>query len=195
MKKVLFTILVLLMAVSLTQAQTDKGKIAIGVGGELAIPSGDAADAADLGMGFGGSARVEYGFSDKLVGFADVGYLIWPGDEVTQSSGFGQSTTVTWDWSAITVLGGVKYFFSKGFYVMGQLGIHSFTFDMEVTGAGSQFFQGGSSSDSEFGFGAGAGYELPLGKTMALDLTAKYVLAASDFNYIGVRAGLKFALK
>ena len=154
MKKLLFTIFVLFIAVSLTtQAQVDKGKFAIGVGGEVAIPSGDAADAADLGVGF------------------------------------------TWDWSAITVLGGAKYYFNKGFYALAQLGIHSFSFDAEVSGSGSSFFSGGSTSDSEFGFGAGLGYELPIGKTMLLDLNAKYMFAASDFNYIGVRAGLKFPLK
>ena len=78
---------------------------------------------------------------------------------------------------------------------MAQLGIHSFSFDSEVTGAGSQFFQGGSSSDSEFGFGFGAGYELAISKSLLLDLTAKYMLAASNFNYFGARAGIKFPLK
>ncbi len=195
MKKLFFTIFVMLIAVSLTQAQTEKGHWAIGAGAEVALPSGDAADAADLGTGFGGTARVEYGFSDKLVGFADVGYLMWGGDDVTISSGFGSSTTVSYDWSAIVVMGGVKYFFSKGLYAMAQLGIHSFTFDSEVTGAGSSFFSGGSTSDSEFGFGGGLGYELMLGKSLMLDLNAKYMLAASDFNYIGIRAGVKFPLK
>jgi len=192
MKKLFFSIFVLFMAVTLTQAQTDKGKFAVGVGGEVALASGDAADAADLGTGFGGSARVEYGFSDKLVGFADVGYLMWPGGDVTSGA-----YKISWDWSAITVLAGAKYFFNKGFYAMAQIGIHSFTFDSEVSGPSSGYFtpSSGSSSDSKFGFGAGLGYELPISKTMLLDLNAKYMLAASDFNYIGVRAGLKFPLK
>ena len=190
MKKVLFTIFVLFIAVSLTQAQTDKGKFAIGVGGEVALASGDAADLADLGTGFGGSARFEYGFSDKLTGFADVAYFMWPGDEKTNSF-FGSSYTVKYDWSAFAVLAGVKYYFAKGFYALGQVGLHSFTVDVEVTGGGSA----SGSSDSKFGFGAGLGYELPLGKSMMLDLNAKYMLAASDFNYIGIRAGLKFPLK
>lgn len=188
MKKLLFTIFVLFMAVTLTQAQ-EKGKFAIGVGGEVAIASGNAADAADIGTGFGGTARVEYGFSDKLIGFADVGYLLWPGEEATNGG-----VTVKWDWSAIVVLGGVKYFFNKGLYAFAQAGIHSFTFDVEVTPS-NPYYSGGSSSESKFGFGAGLGYELMVGKSMMLDLSAKYQLAATDFNYIGVRAGLKFPLK
>lgn len=192
MKKLLFTIFVLFIAVTLTQAQTDKGKFAVGVGGEVALASGDAADAADLGTGFGGSARVEYGFSDKLTGFADVGYLMWPGGDVTSGP-----YTITWDWSAITVLAGAKYFFSKGFYALAQVGIHAFSFDSEVSGPSSSFFtpSSGSSSESKFGFGAGVGYELMVGKSFLVDLNAKYMLAASDFNYIGFRAGVKFPLK
>ena len=189
MKKLLFTIFVLFIAVSLTQAQTEKGKFAVGVGGEVVLPSGDAADAADLGTGFGGSARVEYGFSDKLTGFADVGYLMWGGDEVTSGS-----YSYSWDWSAITVLAGVKYYFNKGLYAMGQLGIHSFTFDYEASGAFASFGSG-STSESKFGFGAGVGYEVMVGKSFLVDLNAKYMLAASDFNYIGFRAGVKFPLK
>ncbi|WKZ69301.1 MAG: outer membrane beta-barrel protein [Melioribacteraceae bacterium] len=192
MKKVLFTVLVLLLSASFIYGQTEKGKIAIGIGGEVALPSGDAADASEIGTGFGGTARFEYGFSNNLVGFVDAGYLMWPGDEVTYSF-FGSTTTMKWDWSAIVVMGGVKYFFAKGLYGMAQAGIHAFTFDVETTGAGAGFGDA-SSSESKFGFAFGAGYELPLG-SMALDLSAKYTFAASDFNYIGIRAGLKFPLK
>jgi hypothetical protein len=195
MKKILITIFLLFIAVSLSHAQVAKGKFAIGVGGEVVLPSGDAADLADIGTGFGASARAEYGISKNLAAFAYVGYLMWPGEETTQDLGFGQTAKASWDWSAITVFGGVKYYFNKSLYAMAQLGIHSFTFDYEVSGSGAASgASGGSSSDSEFGYGVGAGYELPIGKMM-LDLTAKYMLAASDFNYIGVRAGVKFPLK
>jgi hypothetical protein len=47
---------------------------------------------------------------------------------------------VSWDWSAITVFGGVKYYFSKNLYGLAQLGIHSLTFDSEVSGAPAGFW-------------------------------------------------------
>lgn len=191
MRNLLITIFLVFITVSLTHAQVDKGKFAIGVGGEVVLPSGDAADLVDLGTGFGASARAEYGISKNLVAFADLGYIMWPGGD----QDFGVYK-LSWDWSAITVFGGVKYYFNKGLYAMAQLGIHSLTFDAEVSGSSNPLISasGGSSSDSEFGYAAGVGYELPLG-SMMLDLNAKYMLAASDFNYIGIRAGVKFPLK
>ena len=59
---------------------------------------------------------------------------------------------------------------------------------MSVDGGGSA-----SSLDSKFGFGAGAGVEFPLGGVM-LDAAAMYKLAATDFNYIDVRVGVKFGI-
>jgi hypothetical protein len=184
MKKVLFTILFVAISVSFTQAQVEKGKFAIGIGGEVALPSGDVADIWDLGTGFGGTVRVEYGFSKNLVGVADVGYLMFPGEEKEYVTGLFTTEKASIDLSAVVALFGVKYYFSKGFYGLGQAGYHNF--DVEAPGITVTI-------DSRFGLAAGAGYELPLG-SLLLDLSAKYVLATSDFNYLGIRAGVKFPL-
>jgi hypothetical protein len=47
--------------------------------------------------------------------------------------------------------------------------------------------------DSKIGFGVGAGMEFPLGG-LTLDAAAMYKLAATDFNYIDVRVGVKFGI-
>jgi len=190
MKKVLFVLLTLLFIAGTTQGQ-GKGKMALSIGADVAIPMGDFTDAADLGTGFGGTAKFEYGVSKNLVIMGTVGYLTWSGSEVSYSS-----YKITTSISAIPVFAGVKYYFGKTtFYAMGELGLHFMSFDVDVAGVPGLYSGGsGSTSESEFGFGFGAGYEIKVGKSGAVDLCAKYVIAASDFSFVDIRVGYKFAL-
>lgn len=188
MKKVLFVLLTLLFIAGTTQGQ-GKGKMALSIGPDVAIPMGDAKDYANLGTGFGGTVKFEYGVSNNLVITGTAGYLTWGGTETNYYK---------WSWSAIPVFAGVKYYFGKTtFYAMGELGLHFFTFDVDYSGPDLgpySSFATGSSSESEFGFAFGAGYEIKVGKSGAIDLGAKYVIAASDFSFVDIRAGYKFAL-
>jgi hypothetical protein len=178
MKQTLSFLLVLILFSTVSFAQS-----AISVGGNLALPIGDWSDVAD--MGFGGTASYEHKFSPNLVGTATAGYLIWGGKEDIE--GF------SYDYSAIPILAGVKYFFApgQGFYAAGQVGLHMFTIDVDVEFFG---FEGsGSSTETEFSAAAGLGYEIPVGPKGAVDLNAMFNLI-SDLNYLGFRVAYKFGL-
>lgn len=183
MKKFLIVLFVLLFALTVN-AQN----INLSVGGELAMPMGTFSDAA--GIGFGGTVRGEYPINDQLVGIADVGYLMWGGETI--DLGIGEITT---DYSAIPIQVGAKYYFDKGFYALAQVGLHMFTFDAtsKITIFGSTTESSFSTSESKFGAGFGAGYELPLGGG-ALDINVKYQLVSDDLSYLGARVAYKFSL-
>lgn len=183
MKKTLIILFALFIAVTVN-AQN----INLSVGGELAMPMGTFGDAA--GIGFGGTVRGEYPINDQLVGIADVGYLMWGGQEI--DLGIGKIST---DYSAIPIQVGAKYYFDKGFYALAQVGLHMFTFDATstITIFGSTSTSSASTSESKFGAGVGAGYELPLGGG-ALDINVKYQLVSGDLSYLGARVAYKFSL-
>lgn len=180
MKKLIYTIFALVLFVGLTNAQE---KNYLGVGGELAFASGNVADFFGYSTGFGGSVRYEREISSSLTGYTSVGYLVWSGEK---DYGYYMGNIKT-TFSAIVVMAGGKwYFMPGGLYGVGEVGYNSFS--MSVDGGGSV-----SSVDSKVGFGAGVGYEFALGG-MGLDVAAMYKLAATDFNYVGVRVGVKFGL-
>lgn len=159
------------------------GQSAISIGGNVALPIGDWADFANIG--FGGTASYEHQFNRNLTGTATAGYLIWGGKE--------DIPDFKYDYSAIPVLAGVKYFFvpGQGFYVAGQAGFHFFSVDVESTVPGFQFSSSGS--ETEFSAAAGLGYEVPAGSKGAIDISAMFNLI-SDLNYIGFRIAYKFGL-
>jgi len=159
-----------------------QGNMAIGAGLVVSLPMGDFGDGANTG--FGGTAAFEYGFMPQLTGTGQIGYLTW-GTDVDEVS-----------FSAVPVLFGVKYFFipGVGFYGIGQLGLTFLSTDVPaITVPGFGTYGGGSASSTEFTFGIGAGYEIPVSPTFSLDFTAGLNLI-SDANNIQVRAGGKVAL-
>ncbi|MBN1302152.1 MAG: outer membrane beta-barrel protein [Melioribacteraceae bacterium] len=176
MKKI-FPALMFLFFVSIT---TNAQKISLSAGPIVALPMGDFGDIA--GTGFGGSVRGEYPLNEKLVAIAELGYITWGEKE---DLGFKYS------YSNIPVLVGAKYFFTKNVYGIAQTGLNLFSWEFEADlgwlGKVSE-----SESSSEFGIGAGAGYEFKVGN-LVLDVNAIYQLI-SDLNYLGIRAGVKFKL-
>jgi hypothetical protein len=185
MKKVLVTIVALFLFVGISQAQN---KMYLNIGGNVALPMGNFGDVA--GTGFGGSAQFEMQFTPQLLGTASIGYITWGGKD------FG---TFSYTYSAIPILVGAKYFFmpSGGFYGHAQLGLYMFSADVESPAivVGGITVGGGnvSSSNSEFAFAFGPGYEIPLSPKLMLDVSAAYIVI-SDLGHIGIRAGVKFGL-
>lgn len=186
MKKVLFTVLVLLMVVSLTQAQ-NKGSMGVSVQGGIALPTGDFGDGYD--MGFGGRGVFMYYLNPNMAITGTAGYFTWSGKE-------------GWDatFSTIPVMGGIRYVLGKGDfkpYLSGQLGMYFSSFEVEVD---LGFFGGKqtvSDSGSDFGVALGGGFMMPLGKTMNFDVSAEYNIIfteGSSTSYLTVLAGLAFAL-
>jgi hypothetical protein len=183
MKKALVVLLILVCFAGVNQAQ--KKNMYIGGGLELALPQGDFGDA--YTMGYGATATFEMAFSDQLHGIGTVGYIMWSADDDI----LGSSVDVTS--GSIPVLAGVKYYFDKkgGFYVLGQAGFYFTSYEIEGTYLGYSYSSDGS--DSDFALRAGGGYELAIGKTAMLDISAFYVVI-SDANSIGARVGAKFPL-
>ncbi|QQS36496.1 MAG: hypothetical protein IPM56_00660 [Ignavibacteriales bacterium] len=181
MKKMLLVLITVLCVAGFTSAQN---KMYAGVGLNVALPMGSFGDVA--GTGFGGTGTFEMQFTPQLLGTGTVGYISWGGKDF----GF-----FSYSYSAIPILVGAKYYFmpNSGFYGHGQLGFYMFSIDVENKQpiAGFNFDTGGSST--EFAICFGAGYELPLSKTVMGDLGVSYNII-SEAGHIGIRAGVKFGL-
>jgi hypothetical protein len=192
MKKVLFTVLILLMVVSLTQAQS-KGDMGIAAQAGIALPTGDFGDVYD--MGFGGKAVFMYHLNPNMALTGSAGYLTW-----SRKSDFGDGTFGT-----IPVLAGIRYFLGKGDfkpYLTGEAGLFlsNFSYDVTIVNpfTGTTISQTYDDSGSDFGIALGGGFFLPLGKSMKLDVSANYNMiftTGSTTSYLGVFAGLAFPLK
>lgn len=191
----LFTIIVLFAG--FTNAQS---KMAIGVQGGIAIPMGDFGDAVDLG--FGGQGNFAYDVSPFLQVTGSIGYTTW--------SYKTDSYTTSGSFNTVPLLAGIRYTFpAKGFkpYVMAQLGVHfissKITYDNiyylikanEINDVQATYEY--SESSTKFGFGAGAGFLLPLGPKLDLDVNATFNSISTEgsaTNYIGIMAGVLVAL-
>ena len=185
MKKVLSVLFVVFFVAGFINAQ---GKMALGFNAGIAFPMGDFGDGFD--MGFGGSAIFAYHASPNADVTVSAGYLTWSGKD---------ESNVTF--SSIPVMVGGKYLFGKGKfhpYVAGELGAHFVSVDLPEYVIEGITFGGGSSSDTYFGWGAGAGFLYQIGNNMDLDFNAKYNMIMSEGNssdYVSVMVGLLFGLK
>jgi opacity protein-like surface antigen len=177
---------VLLIAVLFTGFINAQGKIALGVQGGIAIPTslGDS-----YKMGFGGQGNFAYHISPMIDIVASVGYLTWSGKVADVS------------FSSVPVLAGARYYFGKGNfnpYVTAELGIHfetAKTPTITIPFLGTTV--GGSTSGSDFGFGAGAGFLYQLSPKLDLDVNAKYSSISgtgSSFSNLVIMAGVLVAL-
>lgn len=171
---------VLLLAVLFTGIINAQNKMAFGLQAGVAIPMGDFGDAFD--MGFGGTGTFAYHINPMFDVTASVGYLTWSG----KVDGYS--------FSSVPVLVGARYYFGQDKfhpYVSGELGMHFTTSEVEFLG--SSF----SSSDSFFGFGAGAGFLYKMGPNLDLDVNAKFNSISSEgdaSNYISIMAGVLIGL-
>ena len=177
---------VLLLAVLFTGFINAQSKMAFGLQAGIAIPTGDFGDGFD--MGFGGQGNFAYHINPMLDVTASVGYLTWSGKEADYT------------FSSVPVLAGVRYYFGKDKfkpYVAGELGMHFTTVETPSYEYLGVTYDGGSSSDSYFGFGVGAGFLYKMGPNLDLDVNAKYnsiSTEGSSSSYISVMAGVLIAL-
>ena len=184
MKKFLAVFFALIIFAGFSNSQS---KMALGVGGNLALPMGSFGDVAKLG--FGGGAKFEYELQPNINLTGSAQYLM-----------FGAKDDIVGvDWSIIPILVGGKYYFSPGVYGMAELGMNFWstkvkTPEIRVGGVVVVPSQEVSSSGSDFGFAFGAGYELPVGKSGVLDLSAKFQQYASSTSAINIGVAYKFSL-
>lgn len=179
-------IAVILFAGLVNAAPGDKS---LGVGLNIALPTGSFGDFA--GTGFGGTAVFEMELAPQIIGTATAGYISWGGKD------FGG---YSYSYSAVPILVGVKYFFmpTGGFYANGQLGLYFFSWsvDSPVIGIPGLFTYGGGSqslTSSKFTLALGGGYEIPVSPALTVDIGASYIII-SDFGHIGIRGGVKFGI-
>ena len=183
MKKVLSVLFVVLFFAGFINAQS---KMALGLNAGIALPMGDFADGYD--MGFGGNALFVYHVSPNADVTLSAGYLTWSGKD---SSDF--------TFSSIPVMVGGKYLFGQGKfhpYINAELGVHFVTFDMPEYEIFGETY-GGSTSETYFGWGAGAGFLYQVGNNMDLDVNARYNSIAAEggsSDYVSIMVGLLFGL-
>jgi len=182
MKQLLSVILLAVLFTGFINAQQQ----GVSIGGNLALPIGDWSDFANIG--FGGTATYERSFAPNIVGQVYAGYLTYGGKD-SDVQGFSYS------YSMIPIMAGAKYFFQpgKGLYANALLGVTIVSADVDVPAAYQGFGFDASTSSTEFSFGVGAGYEVPVGGKNAVDIGAHFMLV-SDANYIGARVAYRFGL-
>jgi opacity protein-like surface antigen len=175
---------VVLFAGLLNAAPGDKS---LGVGLNIALPTGSFGDVA--GTGIGGTAVFELELAPQIVGTGTAGYISWGGKDF---GGFSYS------YSAIPILVGVKYFFmpTGGFYANGQIGLYLFSWNADVPSVsvfGVSYGGNVSYSSTEFALALGGGYEIPVSPKLTADISASYLII-SNLGHIGIRGGIKFGI-
>lgn len=192
MKKMLFFLVILAFAFSMNTTFA-QGKNHLGIGANLALPIGSTfSDQA--GIGFGGTASFEMEFTPNITGIATAGYISFGGKDIS-----GPGFTASYGFSDIPILAGIKYYFTPGmpFYGIGQVGLHFLNSNYSVSYSipGFQYSASGTGgSTSEFGLGAGVGYEIPVGLKGAIDVSGMIHIVSSSFTHIGVRAAYRFGI-
>jgi len=175
--KNLFVLFILLTAFSLTNAQ----QMYLGLGGKIALPMGTFGDVTSTG--FGGGGKFEYKFKNQINLTGSIDYLSFSAKE-----DFIGAT-----WSVIPVMVGAKYYIDKSFYGGVEFGLNFNSVTVKIPagfwGAASEV----TTSESKFGFGFGAGYEIPMNKA-AIDLSVKYSNFATDANAIVIGVAYKFGI-
>ena len=165
--------LALVVGASSAQAQT----LVVGVGGGVVLPQGDLNDVAK--MGYHGAAMAWYILPSNLGFRGDLIYAVVPGDD---DKGF------TENFKLMTGVANVSYMFkgSKSItpYVIGSLGYFSVKYD-------------DFDSESDLGFGGGAGILINTGGKAKIAIEARYISIQSDpskTNLIPVTAAIAFPL-
>lgn len=189
MKNVLVMLMVL-TCIGFAQREFEKGKVAVGVAGELAIPLGDFGTAAKLG--FGGTAHVQIATSEMFAITLSSGYLRWSG-ETFDILGVDVST----DFSAIPVMAGGKVLLgNSGLYFRGESGIHIFRVSAETAVvdpfSGNTTKVSASATETKFSASPELGFEAKTGESSTVQIAGRFNYVTDSLSYIGVRIGLLF---
>ncbi len=170
MKKILLAVAVFMISAAKVNAQTS-----FSLGLEGAVPMGKFND---LGykFGIGGSAQVDYKIASDAALTLNVGYI----------NHSNKSSTPTYHFSVIPVLGGVKYWFSPKVYGSAQLGA---AFNSTKI---SNYNSGNSITSTGFAYSPGIGFNISKG----LDLLIKYFgnsVSGGTFSSVGARLAYTFS--
>jgi opacity protein-like surface antigen len=191
MKKILVTIVTLVILSSLAQAQ-GLGLNGIGAGAGYTTVSFNNSGVSETLPGFAVSAFANFG--ENMNGFS-----LYPEIQYFKTSkNFSNAainSTATWKLSDFAINLNVHYSIPAGetvsTYIGAGIGYNMLSSDVTVSGllSGSN-----STTDSRFGINILGGANINVGKVMALFVEPRYVIA-SDINHFIIKAGVTFALK
>lgn len=176
MKRILLIVAVM-VAVMAVQAQEKRWNV--GVGGGVALPTGDASDFTKTG--FDGFVNGTFSFSPNFAAGVEFCYVSLPGKTVSG---------VDLDKASVSalVMKGVYTFTTEGLrpYLALYSGLYtskvSVSLDLGELGSIS-----GSATDNNFGYGIEAGVRME-----GFNVGAAYHVAASDFKYVLVNIGYTY---
>lgn len=175
-----------------TGASFGQGNMGVSVMGGATFPTGDFGDV--YGTGFGVNGVFHYALSPSLSIIGTTGYLRWSDSQ--SESFFGETFEMDVTIGSIPILAGVRYYLMPGdfsAYLNGELGIHILSFKTEGSMMGETFSE--STSETEFGFGVGAGALFAISPSMLLDANVKYNSISgegSSLDFISVLVGVHF---
>jgi hypothetical protein len=155
----------------------------IAVGPQLAFPTGNFDDDADMGSGFYGD--LQFPWTQEIDLLADFGYVV--GD------GMNDNPNVDFNWSMIPMQFGGKYYVEpnhEGLYLGALTGLHFANKELIIRNVGT--FE---DHTTNFSLAPLIGYEAMIGRSTALDLSGRYQFVEHDNSYFGLRAGLNFDLR
>lgn len=170
MKKLLFTLLGVLMLVGLSNAQSLKSSNILSLGTQLNFPMSDFSNVASTGWGVTG--QYEFHLGGAWTGTITSGYL-----------GFAENNGNTY--SAVPLVVGTKLYLASGWYGMAETGLHFYSWDGPMNT---------SDSKSEWGFSVGTGYTIPLSENVGLDLSTKYQYNVDNLSYWNTYISIMFGL-
>ena len=168
MKKIIFSVALIVIASIAANAQS--GTFKIGIGPEVGIPTGDAGDAVKIGIG--GSAKALLGIGNAGQVTFTTGYMTFGGKDLSD----GEKASI----NVIPFMAGYRQNFS-GFYVEPQAGIglmkakYSYEGDSETNSA------------TRFTWAAGIGYVIS-----NVDIGVRYQSYESEGGHFGF-AGIRLA--
>ena len=169
MKKLILAFIVTFGVISLNAQSTGPTMFSIGVEGS--VPVG-IFHTLGYNFGIGGSVQVEHKISSNTGLTLNIGYITYSNN----------STTPTYHFNVIPLMGGVKYWFSPKVYIHGQLGA-----------AFNSVGYSGSNSATSTGFAYSPGIGFLISNN--LDLLIKYFgnsVSGGSFNSFGARLALSF---
>ncbi len=164
------------------------GRFSLGAGVDFVLPVTTGFKDA-YSIGFGGTVRGEYAFTNDLSGMLTAGYITFTGKDL------GNGITLD-NGSMIPVVAGVKYYFVPGtlrFYGAFDLGITSFTTSTAPVNIPGVSTGSVSATASEFTWEPQLGVLGYFSNTAAFDLSVRWI-GISDANSLGIRFGVLFDL-
>ncbi len=184
MKKVIFSLVMVVCYASPVVAVDLTGRGGINGNVGVLFPVGDLSDVADTSFVLG--EKLLYGFRSNLIAEVNVSYSPLSEDEDLEILGIDA------DLSVLELTGGVRYLLAPYGrmipYVSGGLGIYISSSNVNVSPAG--FSPTESNTEADVGLHVGGGFMYFLSDSMAFDMQGR--LHVSNPDYFAITGGLSF---